>query len=55
MFSAAWRPAAKMAVDRNNEAWMTRLRQATTCQSHRFATLDRGTLISLNRNSDVTV
>ena len=41
MFSAAWRPAAKIAVNKNDEARMTRLRHATACQANRFAALDR--------------
>ena len=41
MFSAAWRPAAKIAVNKNDEALTTRLRQVTACQANRFAALDR--------------
>ena len=41
MFSAAWRPAAKIAVNKNNEPWMTRLRHAMAWQANRVAALDR--------------
>ena len=41
MFSAAWRPAARIAANKHVEALMTRLRQVTACQANRFAVLDR--------------
>ena len=40
MFSAAWRPVAKIAVTRNDEAPMIRLRHAAGCQANRVAALD---------------
>ena len=41
MFSAAWRPTAKIAVNKHVEVLTTRLRHATACQGNRFAALNR--------------
>ena len=41
MFSAAWRPAAKIAANRNDEAPMIRLRHAVACEANRVAALER--------------
>ena len=41
MFSAAWRPAEKIAVDKKIEAGMNRLRHAAACQANRVAALER--------------
>ena len=41
MFSAAWSPAAKIAVNKHVEVLTTRLRHATASQANRFAALDR--------------
>jgi len=41
MLSAAWRPAAKIAVNKHVEVLTTRLRHARACQGNRFAALDR--------------
>ena len=41
MFSAAWRPTAKMAVNKHVEDLTNRLRLATAYQVNRFTTLDR--------------
>jgi hypothetical protein len=40
MLSAAWRSAAKVAVNKTAEARMTCLRHATACQANRVAALD---------------
>ena len=55
MFSAAWRPTAKIAVSKQIEVLTVRVRQAKECQANRFAAPARWTLKSLNRKSDITV
>jgi len=41
MLSAAWRPAAKIAVNKSDEVPMTRLRHATAWPMDRFVALGR--------------
>ena len=55
MFSAAWRSAAKIAVNKHIEVLAVRVRHPAARQANRFAAPAWWTLKSVNRKSDVTV